>query len=259
MERRAFVEDCHVGRARADVRDHDAEVHLRLGEDRLGRRERVGDPVVDADLRLLDAFGQVLQRRGRRGDDVGHHLETHGAHAERVLDTLLAIDRIPPGQDVEDLAVRRDVDGAGDLGHPLDVLACDLAVMPADRHGAGRIQALDVAAPDPDVGSTQLVAARPLGRVYGLGDRLDRLLDVDDHALLDALGRAHALADDVHRPVGSHLTDEGDNLRRAHVDRDDRLLRLFHAPSPLSQRMKWRRMSATFWKMRRPNAMRATR
>ena len=49
------------------------------------------------------------------------------AHAQRILDALLAVDDEAARQDVENLAVRRDVDRAGDLGGALDVLARDLA------------------------------------------------------------------------------------------------------------------------------------
>ena len=77
-----------------------------------------------------DALGQVLERGRRAVDDVRLHLEPDGAHAQRVLDALLAVDREVARQDVEDLAVRRDGDRPRDLGRPLDVLAADLAMRP---------------------------------------------------------------------------------------------------------------------------------
>ena len=107
----------------------DAELLLRLGQDGLGGGQRVGDELVDLDPGRGDALGQVLDRgRGRR-DDVGLDLEAQGAHPERILDALLAVDREPAPLDVEDVAVGRDGDGPGDLDGAVDVLAGHLAVV----------------------------------------------------------------------------------------------------------------------------------
>jgi hypothetical protein len=107
----------------------DAELLLGLGQDRLGRRERVDHELVDLDPGRGDALGQVLDRGRRRRDDVGLDLEPQRAHPERVLDALLAVDREAAPLDVEDVAVGRDRDGAGDLDRAVDVLAGDLAMV----------------------------------------------------------------------------------------------------------------------------------
>ena len=62
------------------------------------------------------------------------HLEAQGAHAQRILDPLLAVHGEAPALDVQDLAVGRDGHGARDLDGPGDVLAGDLAMMSRDRH-----------------------------------------------------------------------------------------------------------------------------
>ena len=104
------------------------------------------DQLVDADVGALDALGQVLHRRGAGVDDVRLHLEPDRAHAQRVLDALLAVDHEAARQYVQHLAVGRDGDRAGDLGGSLDVLARDLAPRAADGHRAARVLALDVVA-----------------------------------------------------------------------------------------------------------------
>ena len=108
VERRAVLEQREVDRPGADVGDRDAELLLGLGQDRLRRRERVDDQLVDLDAGRRDALGQVLDRGRRRRDDVGLDLEPQRAHAERVLDALLAVDREAAPLDVEDVAVGRD-------------------------------------------------------------------------------------------------------------------------------------------------------
>ena len=108
VERRALLEQGEVDRPGADVGDRDAELLLGLGQHGLGRGQRVRDELVDLDARRLHALGQVLDRGGGRGDDVRLDLESQGAHPERILDALLAVDGEPPPLDVEHLAVRRD-------------------------------------------------------------------------------------------------------------------------------------------------------
>ena len=138
------LEQGEVDRPGADVRDDDAEFLLGVGQDGLGRGQRVGHQLVDLDAGRADALGQVLDRgRGRR-DDVRLDLEPQGAHPERVLDALLAVDGEPAALDVEHLAVGRDGDGARDVDGAVDVLAGDLAVVGGDRDLAGRVEALDV-------------------------------------------------------------------------------------------------------------------
>ncbi len=190
MERRAVLEEGEVDRAGTDVGDRDPELLLRRGQDGLGRGERVDDELVDLDARLGDALGEVLDGRRRRRDDVGLDLELEGAHPERVLDALLAVDREAPALDVEHVAVRRDRHRAGDLDRPVDVLAGDLAMVGGDRDLAVRVEALDVLAADADEGPVDLPAGQPFGVLDRAGDRVDRLVDVDDDALLEARRRA---------------------------------------------------------------------
>ncbi len=190
VERRAVLEEREVDGAGTDVGDRDTELLLRRDQDRLGRGERIDHQLVDLDARLGDALGQVLDRRRRRGDDVGLDLELEGAHPERVLDPLLAVDRETPSLDVEDVAVGRDGHRPGDLDRAVDVLAGDLAMVRRDRDLAVRVEALDVLAADADEGPVDLPAGQPLGPLDGVGDRADRLVDVDDDALLEARTRA---------------------------------------------------------------------
>ena len=94
--------------------------------------QRVDDQFVDLDAGRADALGQVLDGRGRGRDDVRLDLEAQGAHPERVLDALLAVDREPAPLDVEHLAIGRDRHRARDVDGAVDVLAGDLAVVTGD-------------------------------------------------------------------------------------------------------------------------------
>ena len=151
---------------------------------------------------------------------MGLDLEPQGAHPERVLDALLAVDREPAPLDVEHLAVRRDRHGPRDVDRAVDVLARDLAMVAGDGHLARGVQAFDVLAADPDEGAVDLPARQPLGLLDRVRDRADGLVDVDDDALLEA-GRGNGpVADDRQPTVAPHLADEGADLARADVDAD---------------------------------------
>src|SRR5207249_2152584 len=121
----------------------------------------------------------------------------------------------------EDLPVRRDRDGPGDLDGPPDVVPRDLAGVGADRHLAGRVQALDRRAADADEGLVDLPAGQPLGLLDRVADGPDCLVDVHDLALLQARGRHGAMADHVEAAIPADLADEGSHLARADVDADE--------------------------------------
>ena len=135
-----------VGRAAADVDDRDADLALVVGEDGLGARERLEDDVGDDEAAALGAADDVLDAARGGRDEVHLRAEAHAAHPDRVADAVLDVDDVLARQDVEDLAIGVDRDGAGALEDALDVGAGHLAA--GDRGDAvGRLRA-DVAAGD---------------------------------------------------------------------------------------------------------------
>ena len=107
----------------------------------------------------------------------------------------------------------------------------DLLAGAADRDLAGRVQALDVLAADGDERPVDLPARQPLGALDRLGDRADRLVDVDDDALLETRRRDGPVAHDRQPAVAAHLADERADLGRADVDPDEDRFSLHRAPS----------------------------
>ena len=258
-ERRALVEHREVDRARADVGDGDAQLLLRLVRDGLGRGERVDDELVDLDARLGDALHQVLDRGRGRGDDVGLDLEPQGAHPERVLDALLAVDREAAPLDVEDLAVGRDRDRPGLLDRAPDVVAADLAVVGGDGDLAGRVEALDLRAADADEGLVDLPAGQPLGPLDRVRDGADGLLDVDDRAPLEARTTGTVpWPMTVSRP-SRPISPMSAQTLLVPTSRPTRTASLPPSASPSLPQMKCRRMRATLLKIRRPKVISATR
>src|SRR2546426_953533 len=92
---------------------------------------------------------------------------------------------------------------------------------PAARYRAGRVEALAVLAPDRHEGPVDLPAGEPLGAFDGFRDRADRLVDVDDDALLETRRRNGPVAHDRQPAVTTHLADERADLRCADIDSDE--------------------------------------
>ena len=120
-----------------------------------------------------------------------------------------------------DIAVRRDRDRAGDLDRPVDVGAHDLAGVRCDRDLAGGVLRLHVLPTDAHERAVDLEARQALGALDRVGDRADRLVDVHDHALLQAVGRHRAVAEDRQPAVPADLADQRGDLGRPDVDADE--------------------------------------
>ncbi len=98
--------------------------------------------------------------------------------------------------------------------------------MSRDGDHAARVLRADVIPGDADERRPDLEPGEALGRFDGARDGLHRAIDVDDHALAQAVGRRLAEADDVDPAVARDLADEDADLRGADVDGDqDGLLR----------------------------------
>ena len=74
------------------------------------------------------------------------HLKADATHAQRLTHIFLAINNEFLGQDMQNLLIGWQGDGACSFHHPIYVHLRDFALL--DFHHAMRIQALDVAARD---------------------------------------------------------------------------------------------------------------
>src|SRR5437870_2510020 len=111
---------------------------------------------------------------------------------------ILAVNGVGPGDDVDDLAVAGHADGPARLDDSLHVVLLDLVVGMGDRDDPGRVLAPEVGAAERDDHRLDALARHPLRRHRGGLDGGDGLLEVDDHAFAQALGRAFTHAEDGH-------------------------------------------------------------
>src|SRR3989454_107273 len=234
---RAVAEERDVSRSTADVHDDDAELFLVLVQDGVTGGQRLEDDVVHGETRTIHRADEVLDRGHRGGDDVHLDLEAHARHADGIADPLAVVHDEVLGQDVDDLAVLRQVDRARGVHGTLDVRRVHLAVLAGDGDDAAAVDATDVAAGDARVDACDLDACHLLGLADGGLDCLHRGVDVDDDSAPEAARGRGADADDVEAAVRGRLGDHRADLRRAHVEPDDRILSL---RASHHERLRWR-------------------
>src|SRR4029077_1757095 len=99
--------------------------------------------------------------------------------------------------DVEDLAVRRDRDRLGGLDDPLEIARTDLRVLARHRDHAAAVDAADVVPRDAGEDAADGPARHPLRLLDRALDGPRRLLEVHDHAPLEAVRRGRSHPDDA--------------------------------------------------------------
>ena len=175
--------DHDVGRAPADVEQHDADV-LFFGEQRRGGRgQRFEDYSGGLEPGPVHALEHVGDERIAAGDDVRVDLEPRPRHAHGIGHAVVSVDSEVTRQGVNDLALRADVDQFGGVDDAPHVGACDLALVAGDRDHAAVIRALDVFAGHADVHVRDVQAGHSFGPLGRSLDGAHRLLEVGDHAL----------------------------------------------------------------------------
>src|SRR5437899_7570912 len=215
---RAVTEERDVGRSTADVHDDDAEFLLVLVQDSVTGGQRLEDDVVHGETRTIHRADEVLDRGHRGGDDVHLDLEAHARHADGIADPLAVVHDKVLGQDVDDLAVLRQVDRARGVHGTRDVRRVHLAVLAGDGDDAAAVDTTDVAAGDARVDACDLDACHLLGLADGGLDRLHRGVDVDDDSAPEAARGRGADADDVEAAVRGRLGDrKSTRLNSSHL------------------------------------------
>src|SRR5581483_8780817 len=216
----AAGEDGQIRGAAADVHQRDAQLLLLFRQHRFRRRQRLEHDVDDGEAGAAAALDDVLRAGDGGGDDVHLGLEPHAAHAQRLADPVLLVDDVFLREDVEDLAVLRDVDRPRRIEHPLQIALPHFLVL--HRHHALRVEPADVPAGDPGVDGADLRAGHQLGFLDRLVDGGDGGLDVDHHALAQPARGMGADADHVDA-VGADLAHDAADLGGPDVQPDDDL------------------------------------
>src|SRR5437870_929229 len=105
-------------------------------------------------------------------------LEPHPGHPDRIAHTLLVVYRELLRQDVQDLTIQRDSDGAGGVNYPLDIARADFTA--TDRDDAMAVEPANVGPRDTDHRRADSHACGLFGAGCGGAQRFDSCLDIDD-------------------------------------------------------------------------------
>jgi len=228
----------------------------------VGENERKAREVLESHIAMMEALGRAI---AKRDSDTGAHnyrvawvsallgeaLGLKGAAMQSLIlgsflhdagkigipDAIL----LKPGRlDEDEMRTMRThvrqgeeiVSGAGWLDGARDVEFRDLLL--AHHHHAVGVLALDVGAGNAGIDFLDLAARHQLDFLDGPRDRVNRRLDADHDALLDAfvLGFLELVAADAeHRelPLGIEFGGDGDDLRGADVEADDEVAFAFLA------------------------------
>jgi hypothetical protein len=155
-------------------------------------------------------------------------LQPRAGHPDGLGDAALVVEDKFLGQHVEDLPVLRDRHRPRGVHHPSEILARHGAVLARYGHDASAVERSDMAAGDPDRCAFDGDAGHQFGLLDAGLDRVDRGVQVDDHALSEPSGRCGAKAHDVHGAVVSELRDDATDFGGSDVESDDVALVLRH-------------------------------
>src|SRR5579883_249193 len=93
-----------------------------------------------------------MDRGDRARDNMRLHLKAETRHANRILDPLLTINNIAPGDDMNHFAVRRNGNRARDFDGATDIVLYNIAMAWRDSDEASAIPRLDMTPGDPYIG-----------------------------------------------------------------------------------------------------------
>ena len=191
--------------------------------------ERLEDRVVDVNSGFVHGGDDVLRGAGGGGHHVDAHFEARGHHAERIVDAGLIVENEFLRQQMENLAIGGQRDGAGAIDGLLDLVASDFARTRAQADAAMTVDAAHVRSADADDG----VLDRRSGNVFGGFDRLlnrgDGLVEFDDDALARAARFGDAVAAIAQAGVGE-LRHQRARLGAAYIDRGKKTSLLVRHP-----------------------------
>ncbi len=168
------------------------------------------------------ALDDILSGTFRAGYHVNFGFQAYPGHADRFAYAFLIINKEFLRQDVQDFLIRRYGDSPGCVDYPIDIATAHFLV--PDRDDAMRVEAAYMAAGYACVNGVNVAARHQLGFLDRALDRVNRRLDVDDHAFLESTRRMRPNSDDLDIAVFAKVTHDRDNLGSADVQPDDQVI-----------------------------------
>ena len=132
--------------------------------------------------------------------------QANAGHAQGLFDAILIVDDVILRQNMQHFPVHGDRHRFGCVDDPIEVPWSDLFIFDGDN--AVAVKSFDMATRDPRENRVDLAASHQLRFFHGLFDGVHRALDVDDHALSEALRGVRPHPDHFHAMLG-HFADNG--------------------------------------------------
>ena len=184
----ALKEDHQVAGMGADIEQADAQFALVGRERGLGGGDRLENRFGHFKAGAIGAGDRALQCAAGTGGDVQIHFEARADHADRIEDAGLLVEDELARQQVENLAIGRQRDGARALDGGAHIVAGDLAHAVAQLESAVGVEPANMRAAHAHDALVDVDARHALGLLVGGAHRFGRRTQLGDQPLAHAGG-----------------------------------------------------------------------
>ena len=218
MHHRALEKDHQVAGVAADVQQADAQFPLVGGG--LGGGNRLQNRLRHLQPGAVGAGHGALQRAAGAGGDVQIYLQPLAHHAHRIEDPRLFVQDELAGQQVQNLAVRRALDGAGTFYGAAHILRINLSHPTAQLYAAIGVKSANVRTAHAHGAFANVEAGGKLGLIDGCSDCFGRRPEFGDQPLAHSHRRGHAVPAIAQRAF-KQLRRQHAGPIAANIQRDD--------------------------------------
>ena len=216
----------NIGRTAADIDDAHAQIFFVFSQNSLTARQGLKHDLIHLQTATMDTFLDILQGGIGAGNNMHAGIETDATHADRLFDTRLVVDDVFLYHSMQDIVIRRNIDGFGGFDGTVDIGLRNFAVFDFDN--PLRIQAADMVACDTSRNVADFGICHQFCFIDRLLNGLGCRVDVGYHACFKAARRSLSESDDMDFVVFLYFANQGDDLGCADIEGTDIFTLLFH-------------------------------
>ena len=110
-----------VGCTTTDIDDAHTQIFFVFSQNGMTACQRLKHDLIHLQTATLDTFLDILQSSVRTGNDVYTGIQTHATHADRLFHTGLVVNDVLLNHGMQDVVIRRNIDGFGRFDGTIDV------------------------------------------------------------------------------------------------------------------------------------------
>ena len=209
----------NIGRTAADVDDTHAQIFFVFSQNSLTARQRLKHDLIHLQTATMDTFLDVLQGGNCTGNDMYAGIETDAAHTDRLFDTGLVVDDVLLYHSMQDIVIRRDIDGFGGFNGAVDIGLRNFPVLNFDN--PLRIQAADMVACDTGCNVADFGVRHQFCFIDRLLNGLGCCVDIGYHACFQAARWCLPESDNMDFVVVLYFANQGDDFGCADIEGTD--------------------------------------